>query len=180
MLEKISVFEIDKLQATQKAIKGLYQMHCEEAGKNQWINKTPMYLGVLPVLQKIFPDMKVINCVRDGRDVTWSIKDRPFGPNDPEKVPKWWATLAKAGRDFHSKFPNQYFEVKYEDMINNTQAVVSKCLNFLDLEDESKQIVEDYPVEIYGRRIGVYKDKPRISGFQNGEPKKMLEKLNYI
>jgi hypothetical protein len=170
----------DIYDATQKAIESLYEAHVDESDASQWINKTPMYLAMLPVLKELFPNMKLINCVRDGRDVAWSIKDRPFGPNDPQKAPKWWTALAQAGRAFESKFPNQYLEVKYEDMINNTEETIKKCLNFLDLGDESKQIVNDYPVDIYSKRIGVYKEKPEIEGFKVGKPKKILKELDYV
>jgi len=169
----------DTYDATQKAIESLYEAHVNESNASEWINKTPMYLAMLPVLKKLFPNIKLINCVRDGRDVAWSVKDRPFGPNEPDKVPKWWTALAQAGRAFESKFPRKCLQVKYEDMINDTKETVKKCLNFLELEDESEQIVKDYPVEIYSKRIGVYKDKPPLSGFKGGKPRKILEKLGY-
>jgi len=179
LLEKVDS-GVDPWEAMQKAIESLYEAHMNESDASEWINKTPMYLAVLPMLKKTFPDMKLINCVRDGRDVAWSVKEKPAGPDDPEEIPEWWTKLAIAGRSFEQNFPDQYLEVKYEDMINDTEETVKKCLNFLDLEDESEQIVEDYPVEIYSKRIGVYEDKPPLNGFKGGKPRKILEKLGYV
>lgn len=178
MLELIGN-EIEEWDAMRQAVESLFQEQVDQIEADQWINKTPMYLSILPFIKKMFPDMKLINCVRDGRDIAYSIKEKSIGPDDPEEIPEWWTQLANAGKRFEQVYPDQYLEVKYEDMIENTTEVVQNSLDFLDLDDQSEQIVEDYPVEIYSNRIGVYEDKPPLNNFKDGDPQKMLAELDY-
>lgn len=169
----------DKYKAMGGTITSLLDKHAEISNNTYWINKTPLYIMALSYIHKMFPKMKVINCVRDGRDLAHTVLARPFGPNKVEDAAPWYISMINAAHKFRDKFPAQYLEIKYEDMIENTEETVSKCLEFWGMEDESKIIVGAYPYDIYSNRIGIYKTKPEVPGFSNGEGKRCLEQVGY-
>jgi len=170
----------DIKEAMSEALKDLFDLHAEKDGKPEWINKVPMYLDGLEFVRELFPEMKVINCVRDGRDFAYSIEDRPFGPDDPQQAHEFWARLARNGQKFAKKYPDQYLQVKYENLVKHTKTALARCCNFLGIKNESEQIIAQYPVEIYNKRVGHWQEKEPLPNFEQGEPRELLSKLGYI
>jgi len=153
-----------------EAVTDLFDQHKAIDGKRHWVNKVPMYLGMLPHLRELFPDIKVINCVRHPYDFTESVLDRPFGPESKEESAEFWNHLVHKGFEFGLKYPSQYIQVRYEDMINYTEEVVEDSLEFFGLEQEP--LIENYPYEIYKKRMGIGDEVPGID-------RELMERLDY-
>ena len=52
-------------------VEAVYYVYAEQHSKPRWGDKTPQYVLNLDLVHRIFPDVKVIHVVRDGRDVAW-------------------------------------------------------------------------------------------------------------
>lgn len=87
-------------------------------------------------IEALLPESRFIHVIRDGRDVSLSIADLWFGPHPgrktAEEVAHWWATKVEEGRREGSKLRN-YMEVRYEDLVLQTEPTLHEVAAFLDL-----------------------------------------------
>jgi hypothetical protein len=116
--------------------------------------KDPFYITMLSEIFYHFPNMKLINVIRDGRDVSCSLRTFPNKKKVNDKIEsinrrnpfdwciKEWVSYTKSGRKWlHSK---RYFEVKYEDLVNNTIPTIERIYNFIGLEMIEKENILNF------------------------------------
>lgn len=96
------------------------------------IEKSPLHANHLNDIWTLFPYAKVINIFRDGRDVILSNLKQSWTTNNSYKHAAEWRELVKY---FNSISDNRLFNIKYEDLVVNTDATISKILNFLNMSE---------------------------------------------
>ncbi len=88
-------------------------------------------------LGRLFPEMKLIHSVRDGRDVACSVVPLPWGPTDVDEALDWWAR--KLERAFAACDPlpeDRVCVVQMEDLLTRDRdQQYARLLTFLDVED---------------------------------------------
>jgi hypothetical protein len=100
-------------------------------GKKRWADKTPLYALSLPYIVDIFPTCQIIHVIRDGRAVVASHRDR-FGYISAVKATEKWGRYIHAARQVGTTLPaDRYLEVRYEDLISDTEGTLRTLLNFL-------------------------------------------------
>ncbi|MGH9363743.1 MAG: sulfotransferase, partial [Thermoanaerobaculia bacterium] len=115
-----------------RGIRCFYRLYAARFGKARWGDKTPFYLGHMVLIQKLVPEARFVHVLRDGRDVALSIKDLWFGPNSLDEAAVWWtSTVAEARRQ--KDHLSHYLEIRYEDLVLDTQKTLRKVCEFLDL-----------------------------------------------
>ena len=134
----------DPVAAFRAFVHDLFAEHCALDGKPRWINKTPVYVSNLPLLQAVFPDLKFIHCLRDGRDVACSVVTRPWGPNTFAEVAPWWSEIVRRGCRFGEEHPEAYREVRYEDLVVRPREVLPGLQAWLGVPDETDAILARY------------------------------------
>ncbi|MEC4893966.1 MAG: sulfotransferase [Oscillatoria sp. PMC 1051.18] len=132
------------LSCFREFVTSLFAYHCAVDGKPRWINKLPLYLTALPLLLEIFPAMKFIHCVRDGRDVACSVIKRSWGPDNYVEVAQWWQDQVSMGVQFEQTYPDICRTIRYEDLIISPDRVLPDIFAWLGVTDETKQIVDTY------------------------------------
>lgn len=136
----------------------LFGEHTRKDGKTRWVNKTPSYVLALPMLRDLFPNLRFIHCVRDGRDTACSAMTRPWGPKTIEEAASWWVANVSQGIQFGRQFPAQCLLVKYEDLIIAPEAALARVLSWLDENPgDAGKIVQNYQsgtVQLEQVRIG--------------------------
>ena len=132
------------LSAFRHFIDQLFGSHAMADGKTRWINKTPSYVHVLPTLSQMYPSLRFIHCVRDGRDVACSVVTRPWGPSDHLGGGHWWAQNVMAGRHWGEANPSRYLEVQYEHLLRSPESTLRNVLGFVGAPDEAKEMVSHY------------------------------------
>ena len=113
--------------------------------------KTPDNTRYLHVLSDMFPQAKFIHIVRDPRDVAvsgWCHNKRiapqwlneKYGSfsNYALDIARLWELDITMARKHKDTFPDNFFEVRYEDLLKNIDPVVNKLLKFLDTEHTKK------------------------------------------
>src|SRR5262245_19697682 len=141
-------------------IHNLFSEHCRLDGKPRWINKTPDYVQRLPHLHELFQDLRFIHCIRDGRDIACSVITRPWGPKTVPEAAGWWKGKIQSGVQFGKAYPQQYLEVRYEDVVRDPAAHLRRILAWLGEADCSAQMLEHYQggvVSLDESRIGDWK-----------------------
>ncbi|HEX2729849.1 MAG TPA: sulfotransferase, partial [Rubrobacteraceae bacterium] len=115
-------------------VSALYSEYGRLRGKPLAGEKTPDYVRCLPRLHALFPWVRTIHIIRDGRDVALSTVEwakETKGPGrfelwreEPVAVcALWWRHQVETGRrDSASLSPDSYREVKYEDLVDRPEA----------------------------------------------------------
>lgn len=131
-------------------VDSLFSPAMRRAGADRWAEKTPRNLLFMEELHSIFPRMKFINLVRDGRDVASSMLQHGFWPIAPsfkypetlrfsgamtfEKAVDYWVTWMAIGRSQAAQMPRTtYMEVRLEDLVANPGETMARVLSFIDL-----------------------------------------------
>lgn len=106
-------------------------------GCTRWGEKTPRYFRIIPELAKIFPDARFIHLVRDGRDVAKSFYDRKWLDGCLHRnTAEWMKATDAVLRDSSQLGDNRFLEVRYEDLVLETEATIGRICDFLGEEIE--------------------------------------------
>jgi hypothetical protein len=135
----------------------LFREHCRLDGKVRWANKTPAYVNHLPALHRMFPRMRFIHCVRDGRDVACSAMTRPWGPQNLPEAAKWWAAKVRDGVEFARNHPDRCLDVRYEDLVREPEPTLQRIFAWLTEASCPAEIIRRYQesgVRLATERIG--------------------------
>ena len=104
--------------------------------------KDPEYVRRLPLIHRLFPEARVIHIVRDGRDVAlstldWVTPQRFLGRlslwrEEPiAACALWWRRQVAAGIDGGRLIGERYLEVRYEQLVQDPEAVLRDACRFL-------------------------------------------------
>ena len=95
-------------------------------------DKNPEYILYINTILRLFPESKFIHLVRDPRDVIYSQVDFFKEKNAKFRAFKWMAfnlIVEKRKR----KNPDNYFTLKYEILVNDTEATMRSICDFLKI-----------------------------------------------
>jgi hypothetical protein len=123
--------------AARSLIQRLFDPVAERAGALGWVEMTPPTVNAAPLLAELFPDMKLLHAVRDGRDVACSIRPLGWGPDTVDGAIRWWGEeLTRAHRGIMGLPPSQVLTVPLHDLVLTArEATYQTLLDFLGLED---------------------------------------------
>jgi tetratricopeptide (TPR) repeat protein len=105
------------------------------------IDKNPSLTRFIPLCVRVFPELKLLVAIRDPRDVCLSCFMQPYysiAPTSPvclslEQTIEDYAELMGRWLKLAPLFNNSSIEVRYEDMVNDLEAVARRTLDFLGL-----------------------------------------------
>ena len=113
----------------------------EPVGGRLLIDKNPSLTFLIPSLVRIFPEIKLLIALRDPRDVILSCFMQPFF--QIAQTNSAYLTLAGTAEEYAAvmgvwravkpALKNPWLEVRYEDMVDDLEAVARKVLDFLDV-----------------------------------------------
>lgn len=121
-------------------LKALFDHICYANGKEVFLEQTPWYGQKLNVLKELFPEMKVIHMVRDGRDVALSYARTPWWSKEPLKNLEKWEKEINIIHDYGMKNPENYIEIRYEDLVIDPVIKIKRILNLLHLDFEEEML----------------------------------------
>ncbi|MCZ6820171.1 MAG: sulfotransferase [Calditrichaeota bacterium] len=98
--------------------------------KARWADKTPPYALIGDFINKLFPDCQFIHIIRDGRDVVASYKAR-WGFHMGMRAINKWQLHVKEGRKLAGLAPDRYHELRYEELVENPEAVMRRVFEYL-------------------------------------------------
>lgn len=116
-------------------ISTVFSTYASSRGKARWGDKTPGYLGYLPLLARLFPDAQFLHIVRDGREVAASLVEQRWGPRSTVDGAFWWRNKVRAGRRAGRRLsPSRYLELRLEDLVEDPEEVLGRVCAFLGEE----------------------------------------------
>ena len=117
------------------AMRAVYAAYAEAGGRRRYGDKTPIHVLHVDLLAAVFPEIRFIHIVRDGRDAALSYLDQSFGPDTIAEAAVRWQRAVRAGRRSGRRLgPGRYREVRYEDLLHDPEAHVRDLCAFVDLE----------------------------------------------
>jgi len=134
----------DDVGAFRRFVFALCDEHARRDGKPRWINKVPLYVLMLPILSRAFPEMRFLHSVRDPRDVIPSLLNSHRGLSGIDQAAGHWLECARAGAEFATRCPGACFEVRYEDLIAEPLSVLARAFAWLGVEDRSAEVCASY------------------------------------
>jgi len=114
------------------AVRTFYDAYMAEQGKPRWGEKTPTYVQKMKLIQRALPEARFVHVIRDGRDVALSVLDRTVRELTAADIARRWEKkITKAREDAPAL--EHYMEIRYEDLILDTEPVLREVAEFIDL-----------------------------------------------
>jgi Sulfotransferase family len=126
-------------------------------GKRRWGEKTPQHIRYWRRISADFKRSPVIHVVRDGRDVAISMIKARFGPKSIYSCAKGWKEYLGQVEDVRNRYPTElFFDVSYEDLLEDTERVLKEVCNFLGETYTSEMLdyyrdTTPYPTDVRNR-----------------------------
>ena len=140
--EIIKLFEEIKTEDGFKKLKNKYEIFdvCVKyltsgEKKLRWVEKTPNNIFTTKLLLERYSKAKFVEIYRDPRAVwfSWlSAKFEYFKTSYLLECIMVWRRTINQGLGLVNEIPKQYFQVRYEDLINNPTEEITKICNFIN------------------------------------------------
>jgi hypothetical protein len=114
------------------AVRSFYDIYSERQGKPRYGEKTPTYVQKMKLIQRALPEARFCHVIRDGRDVALSVLDRTVRDLTAGDVAKRWQKKVTKAREDSPQLEH-YMEIRYEDLILDTEPVLRSVCEFFGL-----------------------------------------------
>jgi hypothetical protein len=123
----------DPLAASRHLAQGLIGALTHDA--RCWIETTPGNVARVQELDELFPGLRLLHVVRDGRDTASSISTMFWGPNDLFGALDWWADRMTRAYTALEGFPQERaLTIRLEDLVlRDREATYERIRSFLEL-----------------------------------------------
>jgi Sulfotransferase family len=119
-----------------------------EQGMSRWAVYDADNVLYIPEIKADIPEALFVHIVRDGRDIALSLRKMgEFRPvpwrRRPASLPAtalYWRWMVETGRKYGRLFPNDYIEVRYEELVNAPQQILQELGRFLGSSLDYAQI----------------------------------------
>lgn len=141
--------------------RAFYRLYASRFAKRRWGDKTPSYCHDLETIAAVLPEAFFIHLIRDGRDVSLSLRQMWFSPGWAiETQAHYWSSFVSSARRQGASC-RHYIEVRYEALILQTQETLKQICGFLDLE-YSDAMLRYY--ERTSQRLQEHEARARLDG----------------
>lgn len=133
-LEKTEVLAGES-HSYQMLLQNVFFHHARDYHVDGVIEKFSYYNAVdVEYLASLFPEMKFIHVIRDGRDVSLSWRKTWFGPKTVRKSAELWQDHVKCYSEWGKHNQDRYIEVQFQDLIEDEDRVIHTLSNFIGLQ----------------------------------------------
>lgn len=116
-------------------VESVFMEYALARGKTRWGDKTPRHVMWMDRLSDLFPSALFVHVIRDGRDVSLSYADKPWGPRNAWESARLWRRAITAGLRARDQLGRErYLEVRYERLVSDPEATVGAICAFARLD----------------------------------------------
>lgn len=112
---------------------------CRQQGVRRWAEKSPAHALYIPDIKRLIPDSLIVHIIRDGRDVALSLANfariHPYlwdGGKTLLALGIYWKWMVRRARIAGRQIDPDYYELHYEDLVQNPADTLSKLSRFID------------------------------------------------
>ena len=113
----------------------LYSAYARQYGAERWGDKTPIYASYVDLLHDLFPRAQFLHIIRDGRDAALSMLDKyehdEFHVDIFFAARNWVRRICSAQSAGSRIGPNLYYELRYENLIDDPEGELRAVCDFL-------------------------------------------------
>lgn len=164
-------------EAAREFINALMMPVAEAQAKPSWVEMTPLNAVWGAWLNDVFPDMRLVHMVRDGRDVATSVA-ATWGRRDVFDALAWWGkrtTQIAANMDRMSD--GSVLTVEFERLArDDREATLARLLKFLGIE-EHPGIREFFAQELNPERANIGRWKRNLGRTDRSSLQVQYEKI---
>lgn len=120
-------------------VQSLFERHALREGKRYWVNKTPEIPRFQPELRQMLGRVRFIQLIRDGRDVVYS--SAKLGWWSVELGSRSWKIFIDDVRSQASHYPEDYLELRYEELVADHAGTLKRVLDFLEIDGDPREII---------------------------------------
>jgi hypothetical protein len=121
----------------------------EDQGRPLWLEKSPLHLGYIDLIERVVPRAKFVHLVREGPDVVASLYEATQRFADPwrriyptlDHCIDQWNHCVKLASKYVDR--SRHVFVRYEDLISNPEGELRRLCAFAGIEFE-KEMMEGY------------------------------------
>ena len=129
---------LDPLEAGP-TLRVFYGLYAARQAKPRWGDKTPGYATKMRRIQRALPEAHFIHLIRDGRDVVLSRNRKSSRPKPVALAARRWKRRVIATRK-RSRSVRHYTEVRFEDLVTDTETVVRRVCDYAELRFDSAML----------------------------------------
>jgi len=134
-LKKENVTRSEFYRQFGKAVESLY---FSRSGNLRWVDQTPHYVLYYDGLRSMFPGVKFIHIVRDGRQVVCSMQEK-FGWTFLSSV-RLWKQLVEAGEAIRRQAGDDFLQIGYESIVRDPKQAFRQIYDFIGEEYNPKSV----------------------------------------
>ena len=113
----------------------IYKVFAKRKGRTSFGDKSAFYRHIdLNIITSSVKSAKVVHIIRDGRDVSLSWRNIFTGPVTVLESAILWSSHVEEKCRWGVQNPHAYFEIKYEDLIEDEDATLRAVAEFLEIE----------------------------------------------
>jgi hypothetical protein len=110
-------------------------------GKPRAGEKTPFHLWQVPRILRWFPEARIVNIIRDGRDTVRSSLKTSWTRRRNLRWLSWrWVQCVRAAERYGRRYPGRFLSIRYEDLLQSPEETLRKVDAFVGLEFEEQQL----------------------------------------
>ena len=118
-----------------------YMRSAREAAPNtkMFVDKMPINFMYCGLIKKALPNAKIIHLVREPMDSCYAVYKTLFGQAyhfsyDQNELAAYFAAYLRQMQHWHQVMPNSILDVRYEDLVLDTEAQASRILSWCGLD----------------------------------------------
>ena len=128
---------------TQSAERYIDSISFLDDTRNIFTDKNLLNFRHIGFIKYIFPNAKIINCIRNPGDTCWSSFKHYFEnsllfTNDFDDFGKYYNLYEDLMSFWHQKFPNLVYDLNYEKLIDQPKKEISELLKYCNLSQDKK------------------------------------------
>jgi hypothetical protein len=146
------------------ALRAFYSIYAERQGKPRFGEKTPGYVRKMRLIERALPEARFVHVIRDGRDVALSRWKRTLGEGKrapAAQVGEGWERRIRRAQSQGKKL-SHYMELRYEDLVTDTEPHLREIAAFLELEWDPAMMT--YYEGAADRMSEMARDLPSVDG----------------
>jgi hypothetical protein len=140
----INAIDSSAVHSYRDLVTSIVTAYAEQNGKKHpgiWVDHTPRNIEYISTLLEIFPDLKFIHLVRDGRAVASSVIPLDWGPNTVYRAAYSWMEKISLGLSVESLLgQDRILRVEYNTLVENPMSTIRDICSFLAIDYQPEMI----------------------------------------
>ena len=133
---------VDEIELSNNNINQDYfkMINYHNFNENNFTDKAPQNFRWIGIIKLFFPNSKIILCKRNYISNAISIYKNNFNAssynwtNDPKDILSYFRYYSKIINLWKNKFPDELFEIEYEELVEKRELMIKKIINICDLD----------------------------------------------